>query len=168
MVLLDQTSPLSISTELLNWHEIEIAKWTRIKIRVHGLINFLVAPFAPVVTQQIANDPTLRLLNWLSVFQEGPFPNGPQHTAEDTASIAMSKARRFNYRAVFLRAFPVLCVVGNQFSPLDSGDVQPTHDVTPLVECCSVTLNKRVSGLLQSEVTVFTAAEVFIGLLEVF
>ena len=114
MILVDLSSPFGMTTELFDGNEVEVFQWTGVEIGVHGFFHVLVTPLAIHIPQQITDDPSLRRLDLLAVFQERPFPDGPQDTAEDPASITVSEARQLDARAIILGPLAALCVLGDE------------------------------------------------------
>ena len=72
-----------------------------------ALAQVLESPLTIHVSQQVADDPALRLFDLLIVLGECPLPDAPENSAENTASVAVSEARRVDDGAVVLCSFVI-------------------------------------------------------------
>ena len=131
MVLADQSSPFGMSAKLFDWSHVEVAQRTGVVEGMNALAHVLVPPLAIHESQQVADDPSLRLFDLLAVFDERPFPDAPQDATENSATVAVCDARRFDRRAVVVRPLPAPCIFGDQVSTCTSGLEEPSHDLIP-------------------------------------
>ena len=105
VILVDLPTPFGIAAKLCDGNKVEVFQGTRIEVRVHGLFQVLVTPFAIHVSQQITHDPALWRLDLLAVLDEGAFPDAPQDAAENPASITVGQTDRCDGRAVLFSPF---------------------------------------------------------------